>query len=350
MGREAIGVATVPPVPTTARELLADAEARLAAAGVPTPRVDAELLLAHVTNRPRALVRMGGDVPGEQVATFEELVTRRASRIPLQHLTGSAPFRRLELAVGPGVFVPRPETELLVDEVLTALSAGPRDAAGRMPIVVDLCTGSAAIALAIATEAPGTHLVAIERSADALHWARCNVAAQADALTGARATLDLIEADATTCAEPGGPLADLAGGVDVVVTNPPYVPDEAVPREPEVREHDPALALYGGPDGLDVVRGLARQAAILLRPGGLFAVEHADVQGEEAGRHGVPGLLREQVLGTVAGEEAAHERSAVWRDVRDHLDLAGRPRFTTAIRVDSSPRERTQVGGQGEGG
>jgi release factor glutamine methyltransferase len=321
------------------RELLASAAARLAAAEVPTPEVDAELLLAHVTGRPRALLRMaGGTVTDEQSAAFAALVARRVERIPLQHLTGLAPFRHLELHVGPGVFIPRPETELMVDHVreYATHGHGRRDAAGSgggpvgAPqcagesraagglLVVDLCSGSGALALAIATELPGSCVIAVELSPEAVAWARRNIAGHARQLDAAGSVVELLEADATRVAAAGGPLGGLRGTVDVVVTNPPYVPDAAIPREPEVRDHDPGLALYGGSDGLEVVRPLAEQAALLLRPGGLLLVEHADVQGEQAGESGVPFVLRSQ---------------RAWTHVTDHLDLAGRPRHTAAIRA-----------------
>lgn len=341
------------------RELLSTVADQLAAAGVPTPEVDAELLLAHVTGRPRALLRMAGTaVPDDQVAVLAGLVAQRAQRIPLQHLIGRAPFRHLELRVGPGVFIPRPETELMVDHVL-AFAAG-RPALSRVPVgsgdgppgyapargllVVDLCTGSAALALSIATELPGSTVIAVELSPAAVQWARGNIADHADQVAAVGSSIDLVAADATRVADPGAALEGLRGLVDIVVTNPPYVPQEAIPREPEVRDHDPALALYGGLDGLEVVRPLARQAALLLRPGGLLLVEHADVQGEQAGASGVPGVLRgqhdpDQPVRAPHGTEpelrvqlSAGEQPA-WREVIDHLDLAGRPRHTSAIRV-----------------
>ena len=299
------------------RELLAAATGQLRAAGVPTPEVDAELLLAHVTGRPRALLRMsGGTVTDAQGEAFAALAAQRARRIPLQHLTGVAPFRHLELAVGPGVFVPRPETELMVDHVL-AFAAAQADSG---LLVVDLCSGSGALALSIATELAGSRVIGVELSPEAAAWARRNIVASAAQVSAAGSTIELIEADATRVSGPDECLGDLAGRVDVVVTNPPYVPAAAIPREPEVRDHDPDLALYGGPDGLEVVRPLADQAARLLRAGGLLVVEHADVQGEDAGESGVPAALRSQP-------------DHAWTDVTDHLDLAGRPRHTSAIRA-----------------
>jgi release factor glutamine methyltransferase len=313
-----------------ARVLLERATEQLARAGVPTPRVDAELLLAHVTGRPRLTLGLVGEIPPDQERAFTALVVRRAAREPLQHLTGSAPFRHLELQVGPGVFVPRPETELLVDEALAHLGRRSREftpasragaSGARGPILVDLCAGSGALALSLAVEVPGARVLAVELSEDALAWAGRNLDACAELVSAAGSSLRLVAADATKVAEEGAPLADLLRMVEVVLTNPPYVPDAAVPREREVRDHDPQLALYGGPDGLAVIRPLARQAARLLRPGGLLLVEHADVQGEDAGPLGVPGVLR-----AMGGPDHPD-----WREVTDHLDLAGRPRFTSAI-------------------
>ncbi len=269
------------------RDLLVDAARQLRDAGVPSPAVDAELLLSYVTGVPRALLRVTvSDVDPDDAAAFRALIAQRAHRIPLQHLTGSAPFRHLELQVGPGVFIPRPETELIVDEVLRFARTSPAR------VLVDLCTGSGALAISLATELPGSSVTAVELAPEALAWAQRNVEAHAAQVAAAGSALTLVGADATTAALPDGPLADLGGLVDVVVSNPPYVPAAAIPREPEVREHDPALALYGGVDGLDVVRHLVEQAAILLRPGGLLVLEHADVQGEGAGRAGMPGVLR----------------------------------------------------------
>ncbi|WP_279385452.1 peptide chain release factor N(5)-glutamine methyltransferase [Klenkia marina] len=270
------------------------ATARLAGAGVESPRVDAELLLAHALGVPRARLITLGDVADP--ARFEHLVEQRAARVPLQHLTGVAAFRHLELRVGPGVFVPRPETEQIAGWVLE------RVAGDRAPVVVDLGTGSGAIALSVAGEHPGAQVTAVERDADAIAWTRLN----ADARAAAGDTpVTVLAGDMT---DPRL-LVDLDGTVDVVVSNPPYVPDDArLPKE--VADHDPPLALWGGPDGLDVVRGLLRTAARLLRPGGWLAIEHADVQGTS-----LPALVR------------AH---GGFTDVVDHPDLAGRPRYTTA--------------------
>jgi release factor glutamine methyltransferase len=280
------------------RALLAGAARRLAEAGVESPRVDAELLLAHVLGVARTALLTRDDVDDAAAARFAALLDQRAERVPLQHLTGRAPFRHLELAVGPGVFVPRPETEQLVEWALAQL-AGVDE-----PVVVDLGAGSGAIALSLAHEHPGARVTAVERDPQAVEWTRHNAALRAAACDR---SVTVLTGDMTDPAL----LRDLDGTVDLVVSNPPYVPDGArVPRE--VADHDPPLALWGGPDGLDVVRGLLTTAARLLRPGGALGIEHADQQGSA-----LPALVR----GT--GD---------FTDVADHPDLAGRPRFTTARR------------------
>jgi release factor glutamine methyltransferase len=266
---------------------------------VESPRVDAELLLAAVLGLSRSRLLTLGAVSPDHAARFAELLGQRADRVPLQHLTGRAPFRFLELAVGPGVFVPRPETEQLAGWALEQL-AGAGD-----PVVVDLGAGSGALALSIAHEHPGAHVTAVERDPGAIEWTRHNATARAAA---GDTPVEVIAGDMTDA----GLLRELDGTVDLVVSNPPYVPDGArVPRE--VADHDPPLALWGGPDGLDVVRGLLVTATRLLRPGGLLGIEHADQQGGS-----LPALVR------------AH---GGFTDVEDHPDLAGRPRFTTARRA-----------------
>jgi release factor glutamine methyltransferase len=261
--------------------------------------VDAELLLSHVLGVPRTRLLTLSDVPGGAAERFADLLDQRAGRVPLQHLTGRAPFRHLELAVGPGVFVPRPETELLVDWALARL------AGAAVPVVVDLGAGSGAIALSLAHEHPGARVTAVERDAGAIGWTRHNAAVRAAA---GDTPVEVLAGDMTDRQL----LSDLDGAVDLVVSNPPYVPDGArVPRE--VADHDPPMALWGGPDGLDVVRGLLHTAARLLRPGAHLGIEHADQQGAA-----LPALVR------------AH---GAFTDVADHRDLAGRPRFTTARRA-----------------
>ncbi len=219
---------------------------------------------------------------------------RRAKRVPLQHLTGESHFRRLTLAVGPGVFIPRPETEVVVEAALVEVR---RLVAGgnRQPVVVDLCTGSGAMAASVALEAPEALVHAVELAPEAFAWAERNLAAY---------DVDLRLGDAASA------FPELDGRVDVVVTNPPYIPADGLIRDPEVLEHDPPLALWGGgADGLDVPRSVVARAHDLLRPGGLLVIEHADVQGAA-----MVGLLT----------------SAGWVEVADHRDLAGRDRYATA--------------------
>lgn len=279
-------------------DVLAEATRQLETAGVASPRVDAEELLAYALGLPRSGLSARADVDTAAALRFRDLIEQRAARVPLQHLTGIAGFRYLELAVGPGVFVPRPETELLAGWVIDHLRDHPA------PVVADLCAGSGAIALSIAHELPHAEVHAVELDPMAIAWARRN--ADARAAAGDR-PITLLEADA---ADPAT-LAGHDGTMDAVLSNPPYVPDGAVVA-PEVAEHDPPRALYGGPDGLAVVRRLIDRAAHLLRAGGVLGIEHADLQGE---------LLPAAV--TAAGR---------FRDIVDHADLNDRPRFTTATR------------------
>jgi len=286
-------------VSSTVAQAIADTEARLAAAGVPSPRVDAELLVGHVLGLGRGslLARSlaGGFIEDGDLAALAPLVARRAEREPLQHLTGEAFFRGLRLAVGPGVFVPRPETEIVAQHAIDALAA----TAAPTPIAVDLGTGSGALALAMATEVPHASVAAVEVSPVAFTWAEQN--RRAIGAENLRIVLgDLADA-----------LHDLDGRVDVVVSNPPYIPLGAVPRDPEVRRFDPELALYGGVDGLDVVRDVDATARRLLRPGGTLVIEHAEVQAAAIG-----------ALLAASG----------WRAIAHHRDLTGRDRATTAVR------------------
>ena len=276
------------------RQLLGAAAARLAAAGVDSPDHDAAVLLAHVLDVPRGRLVMVREVGEPEIAAYDALLVRRSARVPLQHLTGLAGFRHVELAVGPGVFVPRPETELLagwaIDRAHTVLDTG------RAPVVVDLCTGSGAIARSVVDEVPGAVVHAVEVDEDALVWAARNLhGTGVDLRAGSMASA----------------FDDLAGTVDVVVCNPPYIPLEAWESvAPEARDHDPHLALFSGADGLDAMRVLEQRARLLLGPGGAVGAEHADAQGESA--------------------PAVFTATCAWTDVRDHRDLAGRPRFVTA--------------------
>lgn len=275
---------------TRPRDLIARATERLAGAGVESPESDATELLSHVLQMSRGHLVLLDEVDDAAEGAYEAIVARRATRIPLQHLTGVAYFRHVELQVGPGVFVPRPETELLAGWAIEQASG--LDAA----IVVDLCTGSGAIAKAVKDECPTAEVHAVELSAEAFAWAEKNLAG-----TG----VDLRQGDAFRAFD------ELLGTVDVIACNPPYIPLEAWESVAlEARDHDPQIALFSGQDGLDAIRLLELRAASLLKPGGVIGVEHADAQGESA-----PAVFRE---------------TGRWDDVRDHKDLAGRARFLTA--------------------
>lgn len=281
------------------RPLLTSATERLVAAGVSSAGTDAQLLLAHAWEvsigelQRRQL--LGSEAPADVVERFADLVAERVTRVPLQHLTGSAPFRGIELRVGPGVFIPRPETELLVDLVLAEIADHSKAQ------VVDLCTGSGAIALAIKHEALLATVTAVELDPMAHAWAVRNAQ-----LLGLEVEVLRGPAEAA--------LPGCEGTLDVVVSNPPYIPVGMVPIDPEVRDHDPEVALYGGSgDGLRIPLAVAQRAHELLRPGGLLVMEHADSQGDS-----LPDSL------TRAG----------WSDVADHRDLTDRPRAVTARRAE----------------
>ena len=315
----------------TIRDVLFDAERRLAAVGVPSPSIDAAEIVAFAMGTTRSHLILLDPIGSDERVQIERLLTKRLSRVPLQHLIGTVGFRYLDVSVGMGVFIPRPETELVAEAAIREIKLQPEGAR----IAVDLCTGSGAIAIALGTEAKGSIIHGVELSNDAIVWTRRNVAAYEERLSEAGSRVEVIHDDAALVADPGHALATLAGQVAVVVSNPPYVPSGMVPREPEVRDHEPTIALYGGEDGLDVVRGVLRTAAILLRPGGLLVVEHSDMQGLAAGPKGVPGAAREMVadeeLSTMTGLLPG---DAVWTRITDRIDLTGRPRFTLARLVN----------------
>ncbi|MDR8410577.1 peptide chain release factor N(5)-glutamine methyltransferase [Nonomuraea sp. 3-1Str] len=272
---------------------IALATARLAEAGVPSPRTDAEEIAAFVHGVRRSELHTVGDADFD--ALFWEGVARREAREPLQHITGHAYFRYLELKVGPGVFVPRPETEVMAGWAIETLHA--MDVAA--PLVVDLGTGSGAIALSIAQEVALAEVHAVEVDPDAYGWAKRNITEHGQGRVHLHPE-DLAEA-----------LPELNGKVDLVISNPPYIPPGAIPRDPEVRDYDPSRALYGtGDDGLGEVRAVERTARRLLRPGGWVAVEHADEQGNAV--------------------YLTFPEASGWRDVRLHQDLTRRDRFVTA--------------------
>lgn len=291
--------------PALRAEQLAAAERRLAEAGVGSARRDVEVLAEHVSS-----------LPGEQrEQEFTALVDRRAERVPLEHLIGRVAFRRIELLVGPGVFVPQPETSSVVQWAVDALHPGDSSgvltapgAPGRSvapgslvaPVCVDLCTGSGTIALSLAAEVPGAVVHAVEADPGALKWAARNI-------THNDVTVSLHAGDAA------GALPELDGQVDLVASNPPYVATgELTGVAPEVRDFDPTVALHAGPDGLDVIRTVEATARRLLRPGGLVVVEHSDRQGRSA-----PAVFAE---------------ADDWDDVQDHQDHDGLDRFVTAVR------------------
>jgi release factor glutamine methyltransferase len=272
------------------RQVIDVAAAALAEAGVGSPRTDAELLAAHAAATDRGRLTFADTGP-EFCERYDELVARRAKRVPLQHLTGTAAFGPVTVHVGPGVFIPRPETESLLEwAVAQRLS--------RHPVIVDLCTGSGALAVALSKHWPDARVIGVDDSEDALAYARRNTAGT---------PVELIQADVTQAAL----LAELDGQVDLVVANPPYIPDGAA-LEPEVAEHDPPHALFGGPDGMAVIDRIVELAARLLCGGGRCAVEHDDT--------------------TSARTVEAFTSTGRFIDVTGRHDLTGRPRFVTAVR------------------
>jgi len=280
----------------TFKEFLRGGKEQLAAAGF--AEVEAEHLLAHTLGLTRmdlhnpltvenALTAIGDITIVEE--TFWKLLDRRCANEPLQYLTGVAYFRHLEIKVGPGVLVPRPESELLVESVLTHIEK----LSGAVS-VVDLGAGSGALALAIATEAPTTHVIAVEKSAEAIYWLKENVSFIDEKVR-------ILESDVSTALD----------GVkcDVVIANPPYIPDgQELPAD--VRNHEPAIALFGGADGMKTPRLFIAASARLLKPGGFLAIEHHEAQ----------------------GDEIAAVLNIDFEDILLHQDLTGRPRFTTAVR------------------
>ena len=277
------------------RRAIDDAAVTLAEAGIDSARWDAEQLAAHLAGTDRG--RLGLlESPGDDfLGRYREVVAARSQRVPLQHLLGTAAFGPVMLHVGPGAFIPRPETEALL-EWATAQKLAPQ------PVIVDLCTGSGALAVALARHRPAARIVAIDNSDIALEYARRNAQGTA---------IELLCADVTELAFGPGLLAELDGRVDMLVANPPYVPDDAV-LDPEVAQHDPHQAVFGGPDGLAVIAPLVRLAGRWLRPGGLIGVEHDDT--------------------TSVQTVELFDRTESFEDVQSRRDLTGRPRFVTARR------------------
>jgi release factor glutamine methyltransferase len=276
---------------TRLRHEIDDAAAVLAEAGVTSPRGDAEDLAAHAAGTSRWRLAMLDAVDDELLGRYRQLVAARSRRIPLQHLVGTAAFGPLTLDVGPGVFIPRPETESLLEWAVNQPLPS-------QPLIVDLCTGSGALALALARRWPAARVIAVDNSTPALDYARRNAA-------GTR--VEVCKGDVTDQAL----LTHLVGDVDLLVANPPYLPDDAE-LEPEVAEHDPHGALFGGPDGMSVIAPIIRLAARLLRGGGLVAIEHDD--------------------STSAQTIELFRAAVVFDDITSRNDLAARPRFVTARR------------------
>lgn len=271
------------------RQLIAEAVESLSRAGVSSPQVDAEELAAHLLGIPRSRLRFA-EVSAEFSEGYRDLVTRRVRRIPLQHLIGSAAFGPIEVRVGPGVFIPRPETESLYVWAAGELAPG--------VTVVELCAGTAALAIALSRDEPTARVIAVELDEGALSYTRQNAAGT---------MVEVIQADVTAPSL----LAEFDGTVDLIVTNPPYIPD-GVELEPEVAQHDPPLALFAGHDGLAVIAPIVTAAGRLLAPGGAIGVEHDDTNGGQTCE-----------LFTASG---------LFDEVVQRYDLAGRPRFVTARR------------------
>nr|WP_296775136.1 peptide chain release factor N(5)-glutamine methyltransferase [Rhodococcus sp. (in: high G+C Gram-positive bacteria)] len=285
------------------RLAILEATATLEAAGVPSPRVDAELLASHLVGVERGRLGLVPLVEPEVIDAYERTIAQRAKRIPLQYITGTTALGNIDVEVGPGVFVPRPETELLLGWALAFLEGVDR----RPPVILDLCTGSGALALALANARPDAQVHAVELDPSALAWARRNADLRAER---GDTPITLHHGDVTS----GTLLPDLDGGVDVVVANPPYIPEGAV-LDPEVIDHDPHLALFGGGDGLSVIEPMIKNIARWLRLGGGVGVEHDDSHGDRVVK--------------------LFESRRVFTDVVQHPDLAGRPRFVVASRAVS---------------
>jgi len=281
------------------QKLIESATERFSLAGIESAVVDAELLVCHALKLSRGELQtqvvLGNDVPEEKLGELSELFDRRASREPLQHITGKAYFRRLELEVGLGVFVPRPETETVAQLAIDSI----RLSGSENPIAVDLGTGSGAIALAMATEVPNAKIFAVEKSDEAIPYTMANFE------TYGSDNAILVHGDLADA------FPELNGLVSVVVSNPPYIPNEMIPRDIEVRIFDPSLALFGGDDGMDVIHLVLATAARLLHTGGMLIIEHADSQSEQVSK-----LLL----------------ASGWRQVRAHKDLTLRDRAVSAIK------------------
>ncbi len=282
---------------TALRAAITAAAATLSEAGIDCARTDAELLAAYAAGTERSRLTLLDSPDSGFYERFGDAVAVRARRVPLQHITGTAPFGPLQLMVGPGVFIPRPETESLLEWVLAQTLPAE-------PVIVDLCTGSGALALALAAALPGADVIAVDDDDTALDYARRNAEG-----SGIR----LVRGDVT---DPGL-LPELVGAVDLVVANPPYIPTGVV-LEPEVAQYDPAHALFGGPDGMAVIIPIVRHAVQWLRDWGMLAVEHDDTTSERTAA-----LVR---------------ATGAFGEVAAHRDLGGRDRFVTARAIPGAER------------
>jgi len=280
------------------RQAIDAATAELAEAGIDSPRVDAELLAAHLTGSDRGRLALIDAPDDDFFSRYDAVIAARSHRIPLQHITGTAAFGPLQLRVGPGVFIPRPETEALLEWAL----AQPLVPSA---VIVDLCTGSGALAIAMATHWPQARVIAVDDDDTAVEYARRN----AESTNADSTRVRLVQADVTAA----GLFPELAGSVDLVIANPPYIPAGAE-LEPEVAQHDPAHALFGGADGMAVIEPIVAHAGSWLKPGGLLAVEHDDTTSA-------------QTVELISG-------TGLFTAVTAHRDLTGRPRFVTARRTD----------------
>lgn len=290
-------------------DLIANASARFESVGIDSPRADAELLLAHVLGVSRGDIHKFTDIDSGRSEEFEKLVRFRSERIPVQHLTGKGYFRYLEVRVGPGVLIPRPETELLVDAVKAFRTHT------EPLLIVDLGSGAAALTISLAIECAPADVVGVELYEEAFRWGEVNVEKYAPQIFTAGSSVHLVQADFANVSEQE--LIDVLGKVDVVVSNPPYIPIGGIPRDAEVHLYEPSTALYGGVNGLELVDEVIKTAARLLKPGGLLVIEHSDFQGEGA-ELSVPDRVRS---------------SGYFTEVKDNLDLNQRPRYTTAKRT-----------------
>lgn len=286
------------------RAAIAAAADTLAEAGIDTARTDAELLAAHAAGTERGRLLLLEQMTPDFHDRFDRAITERAKRVPLQHITGTAAFGPVQLQVGPGVFIPRPETEALLEWALA-------QELPEHPVIVDVCTGSGALAIALAAQLPGARVIGVDDDPAALEYARRNAAAT---------TVHLVTGDATD----ERLLPELIGTVDLVVANPPYIPRGAV-LDPEVSRHDPAHALFGGDDGLAVITPIARRAAAWLKTGGLLAVEHDDTT---------------SVACVATIEAVGAPLHKAFAEVTPHRDLTGRPRFVTARRAPTPEQRR----------